>query len=111
MQITVQRGAGDYPGPAITSELLASEAALLDRARQELDYNGPDRMVVQVSNGSLPHVYPGELVRVESVEYSDTGMLRGWAKTGSLSVSDDGTAEWRVETNVNVELLDDDQAR
>ncbi len=107
MQIIVQRGAGDHPGPDIAGELLTTRQAMLARGRQQLDYYAPDRMLTTVAAGALPHRYPGELIGVKHAEGSPVGMLRVWAKSGNL-VEGENTVEWSLETNLQVELLDDD---
>jgi hypothetical protein len=92
----IQRAPGDKPGEDIVSEVLVSEAAKIERGRNEINYSSTDMILKTGAVVSSQFIAPGSLIEIQDRTGNSRGMLT------SYSVSIQGVA---VSTNITIECV------
>lgn len=97
IDIFVMRGAGDKRGEDITSPLLTSLAAALQRGQVEIDSYAPSR-TVQISAKFRTGLKTGQIVRV-------LDSLQGAVWNGKIVSIDNGVSGPSLTTNLTVQRM------
>lgn len=81
INVLVQRAPADKQGPDITDNLLTSEAAAVERGRQEIDASCSNRATLSCSGPYRRWLRPGLLVEYQGRRSVRRGMIRRSALT------------------------------
>lgn len=73
---TIQRLPADKPAnEEIVSSLLKTDAAQIERGRQEINYSSTDRVIRTCLIASDDFIQPGELISIQDISGMKLGML------------------------------------
>ncbi len=66
MGIIAQRPPADKPGPDIVSSVLTDLESQLERGRQEINYNVPDKLITSGRILEVSYIRPGDMAEIKS---------------------------------------------
>lgn len=101
ISVIVERPPADKQGPNIVDKLITTNAAAIERGRNEIDANCSSRELIKTSSPLDGFIYTGRLIEVSD---SELQAWRGMIRSSVINISADNNS-FETQTNLTIERI------